>query len=124
MRNPPPGRTGGAICEVVASGGGLGFAILGVRSATRNWRETLPHPVVNRPPMSPSRPRSRRTAAPCLHCARQAATTPRGLCRPCYLAPHVRALYPPARAARDPGLAAAAPLPAEPTTALPGTPAK
>jgi hypothetical protein len=58
---------------------------------------------------------------PCRHCGRESASRPRGLCWPCYYTPAIRVLY--ASQARY-GLASGnrrAPLPAEPTTARPGS---
>jgi hypothetical protein len=87
--------------------------------------EALPHSLHRTAqPMLPRTSRPRPGAVPCRHCGRLTPVAPRGLCRPCYLAPHVRSLYPPARAGRDPALGGLAPMPTEPTTALPGTPAK
>ena len=59
----------------------------------------------------------------CRHCRRRPANRSRGLCWTCYYRPGVRERYPCrakqcATAIREP------PPPAEPTTALPGTPEK
>lgn len=65
----------------------------------------------------------------CRHCTRHKATRSRGLCFGCFITPEVKALYPPSTSAfNNRGLGhagfCAAPLPAEPTDALPGTPEK
>jgi hypothetical protein len=61
----------------------------------------------------------------CRHCARCAATRPRGLCWACFNDPAVRVLYPthPTLGRTGVGLSSARSreLPAEPTAAPPGT---
>ena len=65
----------------------------------------------------------------CRHCGGNVACRPRGLCWPCFGDPGVRALYPTSAAPTSRrgvgnGVNAAAPPPAEPTDAAPGTPEK
>jgi len=63
----------------------------------------------------------------CRHCQRVRANRPRGLCWSCYYTPGVRERYPStskfARRGVD-DFNGQPPLPAEPTTALPGSPEK
>ncbi len=64
---------------------------------------------------------------PCRHCGRGAVNRPRGLCWSCYYTPGLRELYPStskfaAHGVRD--FNGRAPLPSQPTLALPGTPEK
>ena len=65
----------------------------------------------------------------CRNCGGNVACRPRGLCWPCFGDPGVRALYPTSAAPSSRrgvgnGVNAAAPPPAEPTDAAPGTPEK
>lgn len=63
----------------------------------------------------------------CRHCRKSSVNRPRGLCWSCYYHPGVKELYPSTSkyARRGVGnFAGAAPLPPNPTTAIPGTPAK
>jgi hypothetical protein len=63
----------------------------------------------------------------CRHCTKHHVNRPRGLCWACYYTPGVRELYPStSKYSRRgvPNFAGAAPLPAVPTTAAPGTPEK
>lgn len=62
---------------------------------------------------------------PCRHCGNPKTCRPRGLCWPCYYAPGVKEQYPItskyARRGVGSGGGSNSPLPAEPTTAPPGT---
>lgn len=63
----------------------------------------------------------------CVHCSKNVANRPRGLCWTCYYTPGVKELHPSTSkyARRGVGnFAGAAPLAASPTDALPGTPEK
>jgi hypothetical protein len=63
----------------------------------------------------------------CRHCHQGKINRPRGLCWSCYYRPGVRESYPSTSkfARRGPGnFFAAAPMPARPTDALPGSPEK
>jgi hypothetical protein len=61
---------------------------------------------------------------PCRHCHARQVGRPRGLCWDCFFTPGVRELYPPTDKSSRRGVGnvrGAAPLPAEPTSTLPGT---
>lgn len=63
----------------------------------------------------------------CRHCANAPATRPRQLCRACYKTPGVRDLYPSTSKFGRRGhgnFNGNSPLPARPTSAVPGTPEK
>lgn len=63
----------------------------------------------------------------CRHCVKSLVNRPRGLCWTCYYKPGVRDLYPSTSKYAKRGVgnfSGEAPLPAEPTTAAPGTPEK
>jgi hypothetical protein len=63
----------------------------------------------------------------CRHCGTRAVNRPRCLCWSCYYTPGVRQLYPPTSKFARQGVGLGnrnAPLPPEPTAALPGTPEK
>lgn len=63
----------------------------------------------------------------CRHCHESPASRPRGLCWNCYYDPPTRALYPTTSKFGRRGVGngyCKAPLPAFPTSALPGTPEK
>ena len=64
---------------------------------------------------------------PCRHCQQAPVSRPRGLCWVCYYTPGVRDLYPTTSKYGRRGvgnITGNAPLPAFPTSALPGTPEK
>ena len=63
----------------------------------------------------------------CRHCTKCKVNRPRGLCWSCYYTPGVKDLYPSTSKYARRGVGnfnGLAPLPPEPTTALPGTPEK
>jgi hypothetical protein len=76
--------------------------------------------------LRPSPPR-RFSGKPCRHCKASHVTRPKQLCWTCYYTPGVRHPYPSAARPSGHGVTRphdARPLPAHPTTALPGSPEK